>query len=77
MLHYTLIAAQIIVLIVLGIVLWQVWQLLHSKKISDDEPLGEEQTNFLTRKLRKISICVVLESLLQIASAVLRFVESN
>lgn len=76
MLNYILIAAQILVLLVIGVLLWQIWRFLHSKDIPDDEPLGEERTKYLTRRLTVICICAAVEAALQIASAILRFVDA-
>lgn len=75
MLNYILMAAQIIVLIALGILLWQVWHFFKRKDIPDDEPLGEERAKYLTRRLTVICICAAVEAALQIASAILRFLE--
>ena len=71
-----LIAVQIVVLIILGVLLWQIWRFLHSKDIPDDEPLGKERAKYLTRRATWICICVGLEAALQIASAILRFLEA-
>ena len=76
MLNYILLAAQIVVLIILGVLLWQIWRFLHSKEIPDDEPLGEKRATYLTRKLTWIGICTAVEAVLQIAAAILRFVEA-
>ena len=76
MLNYILTAAQIVVLIILGVLLWQIWRFLHSKDIPDDEPLGEVRSKYITRRLTWIGICAGLEAALQIASAILRFVEA-
>ena len=73
--NYILIAAQIIVLIIIGVLLWQIWRFLHNKDIPDDEPLGKERTKYITRRLTWIAICAGLEAALQIASAILRFLE--
>ena len=75
MLNYILIVAQIIVLLVFGVLLWQVWYFFKRKDIPDDEPLGEERINYLTRRLRWIFVFVAAEVLLQLTSAILRFFE--
>ena len=75
MYHTILIIAQIVVMIVLGVLLWQIWHLFHRKDIHENEPLGEERTNYITRRLTWIGICAGLEAALQIASAILRFIE--
>ena len=73
--NYILIAAQTIVLIIIGVLLWQIWRFLHNKDIPDDEPLGKERTKYITRRLTWIGICAGSEAALQIASAILRFME--
>ena len=75
MLNYVLIAAQIVVFIILGVLLLQIWRFLHSKDIPDDEPLGKERAKYLSRRATWICICVGLEAVLQIAADILRFVE--
>jgi len=71
-----LLMVQIVVLIILGVLLWQIWRFLHNKDIPDDEPLGKERAKYITRRLTWIGICAGLEALLQIASAILRFIEA-
>ena len=43
MLNYFLIAAQIIVFIIIGILVWQIWRKL--KSIPEDEIVGETRAN--------------------------------
>ena len=74
MLNYFLIAAQIIVFIIIGIFVWQIW--LKLKSIPEDEIVGETRAKYMTRRLTWIAICAGLEAALQIASAILRFVEA-
>ena len=70
-----LIAAQITVLLVIGVLLWQIWHFLKRKDIPDEEPLGEERTRYLTVRLTWLCVCFALEAALLIASAVLRVLE--
>ena len=70
-----LIAAQITVLLVIGVLLWQIWRFLKSTDIPDDEPLGEERAKFMTLRLKWIAVCIGLEAALQVAAAVLRILE--
>jgi hypothetical protein len=74
MLKYILIIAQIIVLIALGILLWQIWR--KFKSIPEDEVIGEERADYMRRRLTWVAICAIAEDVLQIASAILRFVEA-
>ena len=75
MLHIFLISAQIIILMIAGILLWQIWRFLKDKSIPEDEPLGETRVKYLTRRLTLIGICATAVAVLQIASAILRFLE--
>ena len=70
-----LIVAQIAVLLVIGLLLWQIWRFLKRNDVPDDEPLGEERAKFMTLRLKWIAVCIGLEAVLQIASAILRFFE--
>ena len=70
-----LIVAQIAVLLVIGLLLWQIWRFLKRNDVPDDEPLGEERAKFITQRLKWIAVCIGLEAVLQIASAILRFFE--
>ena len=75
MLHYLLLAAQLIVMVIAGVLLWQIWHFLNRKDIPQDEPLGEVHANYLTRRLTALSVCAVIEAALAITQAVLRFIE--
>ena len=68
-----LIAARITVLLVIGILVWQIWQKYRS--IPVDEVLGGDRAKYMTRRLKWITLCICLESALFIASAVLRILE--
>lgn len=68
-----LIAAQISVLLVIGILAWQIWR--KFKSIPDDEVIGEERAKYMTRRLKWIAVCIGLEAALQVAAAVLRILE--
>ena len=75
MLRYILIAAQILVFIAIGVLLWQIWR--KFKSIPDNEVIGDQRTKYMTQRLTWIGICAALEAGLQIASAILRFIESR
>ncbi len=68
-----LIAAQITVLLVIGVLLWQIWR--KFKSIPEDEVIGENRTKYMTRRLTWIAICSGFVAALQIISAILRMVE--
>ena len=71
-----LIAAQIAVLLVIGVLLWQIWRFLKRSDIPDDEPLGEKLAKYLTRRLTWLCVCFGLGAALLIASAILRVLEN-
>jgi membrane protein implicated in regulation of membrane protease activity len=73
--HYLLLTTQIIVLIIAGILLWQIWHFLKRKDIPQEEPLGKQRAKYLTRRLTALSVCAVIEAALAITQAVLRFIE--
>jgi hypothetical protein len=73
MLNYILVAAQITVLLVIGVLLWQIWR--KFKSIPEDEVIGEDHTKYMTRRLTWIAICCGLEAALQITSAIQRILE--
>ena len=73
--HYVLLAAQVIALGIAITIIGQIWYFLKRKDIPEDEPLGEERANYLTRRLTALSVCAIIEASLMIAQAVLRFVE--
>ena len=70
-----LIAAQITVLLVIGVLLWQIWHFLKRNDIPDEEPLGEERARYLTVRLTWLCVCFGLESVLLIVSTILRVLE--
>ena len=65
-----LIATQIAVLPVIGVLLWQIWR--KFKSIPEDEMIGEERAKYMTLRLTLITVCSAVEIVLFIASAVLR-----
>ena len=73
--HYILVAAQIIVVAIAGILLWKIWHLLNKNTVLEDDPLTDEQIKHLDRHLSIIRICSIIAAVLAIAQAVLRFVE--
>ena len=73
MLNYFLIAAQIIVFIIIGILLWQIWR--KFKSIPEDEIVGETRAKYMTRRLTWIAVCGILTAILQVTSIILRILE--
>lgn len=72
---YVLCAAQIIILIIASVILWQVWKLLVLKDIPDDKPLSDKQVQVLHKKLKLLVVLVAAETVVSIIQAVLRFVD--
>ena len=68
-----LIAAQISVLLVIGILAWQIWR--KFKSIPENEIIGEVRAKYMTQRLKWITLCAGLEAVLQITAAVLRVLE--
>ncbi|MBE6977450.1 MAG: hypothetical protein E7438_02245 [Ruminococcaceae bacterium] len=68
-----LIAAQITVLLVIGLLLWQIWR--KFKSIPEDEVIGEDRAKYMTQRLTWIAICSGFMAVLQIISVVLRVLE--
>ena len=75
MLHYILTAAQIVILVIVGVNLWRIWKLLVHKDISEDTPLDEKQVQTLHQKLKLLVVFVAAEAVISIIQAVLRFIE--
>lgn len=75
MFPYVLCAAQIIILIIASVILWQVWKLLVHKDIPDDKPLSDKQVQVLHKKLKLLVVLVAAEAVVSIIQAVLRFVD--
>ena len=70
---HILFAIQVLVLIAAGVLLWQLFQFW--KKIPEDEEIGKERARYMCRRLNWIAICIALQAVLQITSAVLRAFE--
>lgn len=68
-----LIAAQITVLLAIGLLMWQIWR--KFKSIPEDEVIGEDRAEYMRRRLTWVAVCAIAEAILQIASAILRLLE--
>ena len=73
MLNYILIATQIIVLLIIGTLVWQI--LCKFKSIPEDEIVGEERAKYMTQRLQAIVVCSAIEMMLLVAATVLRILE--
>ena len=70
--NYAPLHAQIIVLIVAGILLWQILHCVKRKDIPQEEPLGEQRAKYLTQRLTGLSVCAVTEAALMLTQIILR-----
>ena len=68
-----LIAAQITVLLVIGILAWQIW--CKFQAIPENEIIGEARAKYMIQRLKWIVFCAGLEAALAVTSAVLRILE--
>ena len=68
-----LVISQIIVLLIIGILMWQVCHAF--KSIPEDEIIGEARAKYMTKRLKWIAFYACLEAALSITSAVLRVLE--
>ena len=58
-----LILIQAALLIAACVILWQIWNLLHSDPASENEPLGEERAKYITDRLDWIKYLMIAEVL--------------
>ena len=70
-----LIVIPIVLIAASGIILWQIWGFLHSDKIPEDEPLGEERAKYLTDRLEWFQYLLVAEVVIFLIKTVLDFFE--
>ena len=73
MMNNILVAAQVVVLLAIGTFLLQIWRKFQS--IPDDDVIGEERAKYMQHRLIWVAICIGLETVLQVASRVLRVLE--
>lgn len=64
--------ALIIPLFIIAVQAWKIGHMLKAIR-DDNEPIGEERTQILIKRITWIGICVALITVLQITSMVLRF----
>lgn len=66
---------EIILLIALGVLLWQVWKFLHDKNIPDDEPLGKERVEYLTKRIDLLKITFIAMFIVQLLHIIWRIIK--
>ena len=71
-----LIVLEIILLIVICFLAWQVWHHLNKESIPDNEPLDKSCTQYLIKRLNILRICIVLLTIMLLFTAILSFIRS-
>ena len=71
--NYILLSAQILVLLVIGGLMYQIYR--KFKSIPEDEIIGAERGKYITQRLRLIVACAAVEIVLLIATTVLRILK--
>ena len=73
-LNLCLLVVQILMLLAICLLAWQIWSLLKRKDIPEDTQLTETQIRFIVIRLRFIVIFLAIGAILGIVQAILRFV---
>ena len=71
--NYILFSTQILVLLVITILMYQIYR--KFKSMPEDEIIGAERSKYITQRLRLIVVCAAIEIVLLIATTVLRMLE--
>lgn len=74
--HIVLLAIQISLLPVMGVVLWQIRKKLPTGDLPEDAVPDRKRTDFLTKRLDLLSICFVAEAVLSVLQLILRFLDT-
>lgn len=73
-LNLCLLVAQVLILLAICLLAWQIWSLLRRKDIPEDTQLTETQIRFVVIRLRCIVIFLAIGAILGVVQAILRFV---
>ena len=73
-LNLCLLVAQVLILLAICLLAWQIWSLLRRKDIPKDTQLTETQIRFVVIRLRFIVIFLAIGTILGVVQAILRFV---
>ena len=73
-LNLCLLVAQVLILLAICLLAWQIWSLLRRKDIPKDTQLTETQIRFVVIRLRFIVIFLAIGAILGVVQAILRFV---
>lgn len=72
-LNLCLLVAQVLILLAICLLAWQIWSLLRRKDIPEDTQLTEMQIRFVVIRLRFIVIFLAIGAILGVVQAILRF----
>ncbi len=72
-LNLCLLVAQVLILVAVCILAWQIWSFLRRKDIPEDIQLTETQNKFVVIRLRYIVIFIAIRGILGVVQAILRF----
>ena len=73
-LNLCLLVAQVLILLAICLLAWQIWSLLRRKDIPEDTQLTEAQIRFVVIRLRFIGIFLAIGAILGVVQVILRFV---
>ena len=73
-LNLCLLVAQVLILLAICLLAWQIWSLLRRKDIPEDTQLTEAQIRFVVIRLRFIVIFLAIGAILGVVQDILRFV---
>ena len=73
-LNLCLLVAQVLILLAICLLAWQIWSLLRRKDIPEDTQLTEAQIRFVVIRLRFIGIFLAIGAILSVVQVILRFV---
>ena len=72
-LNLCLLVAQVLILVAVCVLAWQIWSFLRRKDIPEDIQLTETPNKFVVIRLRYIVIFIAIRGILGVVQAILRF----
>ena len=72
-LKYAFVIPEVIVLIIIFMLLWQLWKIFRQLSTNEDDPLEEELSDRLVKKLKILAVCSIIEATLRVISSILRY----
>jgi len=70
-----LIILQVLLMVIIGITLWQIWSFLKRKDIPENEPLGEERAKYLTDRLNVLQVGFIMEAVVFVIHILLQIMD--